>query len=145
MRNRVLIGFLLAIVSTIILTSFSKPGSKKNFPSPDGRHVATVCVWDTGVTTGPYADLTLRRPREWFGRHWNVLSQGPGRPDAIQVEWMSNDKLSVTYKSYEEWKAPSPTNVDGVLISFKHDDLGYSNQTAEMEREDRLQTNRLGR
>jgi hypothetical protein len=41
-RNGMLISFPLAIVLLIVVTSFSRPGSKKDFPSPDRRHVATV-------------------------------------------------------------------------------------------------------
>jgi hypothetical protein len=97
------------------------------------------------MTTGDYVDLDLRQAGKWFGGGWHVLSEGPERPEAIQVEWVANDKLNVTYESYEEWKAPAPTNVDGVLINFKHDDLGYSSKMAEMEREEGVTTKRAGR
>lgn len=91
--------------------------SRKDFPAPDGRHVATVFEMCCYCTTGDFPQLTLRKPEEKIGDVGNVLSLGP--MGEIKVQWLSSTNLAVEYHYWEERKLPATTNVNGVTITFK--------------------------
>ena len=98
--------------------------SKQDIPSPDSRHVATVFKMCSYDTTGYWPQLSLRRPGQRLGDHGNVLSCGPG--GVLTARWLSDHDLSVVFRPGEEWHPPSPTNIDGVIITFMQDDIGIS-------------------
>lgn len=95
--------------------------SKQDIPSPDGRQVATVFEMCSYDTTGYWPQLSLRRPHQRLGDHGNVLSCGPG--GVLTARWLSAHDLAVVFRIGEEWDPPSTTNVDGVTITFTHDDM----------------------
>jgi hypothetical protein len=95
--------------------------SKQDIPSPDGRHVATVFEMCPYNTTGYWPQLSLRRPTQKIGNTGNVLSCGPG--GVLTAQWVSAHDLAVKFRIGEDWHPPSPTNIDGVTITFTHEDM----------------------
>ena len=95
--------------------------SKQDVPSPDGRHIATVFEMCSYNTTGYWPQLSLRRPGQKLGSTGNVLSCGPG--GVITAHWVSAHDLAVEFRIGEEWHPPSATNIDGVTVTFTHNDM----------------------
>ena len=76
--------------------------SRKDFPSPDKKRVATVFEMCCYCTTGYFPQLSVHGPKEKIGESGNVLAGGPS--DTITVKWTSPTNLLVEFSHLHEKK-----------------------------------------
>lgn len=67
---------------------------KQEVKSPDGKHVATAFITDSGATTPYMAHVHLRKTGAKMGRSGNVY-RGRHSPD-IKLAWRSSTHLVIT-------------------------------------------------
>lgn len=93
--------------------------SCQDFPSPDGRRVATVFVMSCHCTTGDFAELSIRRPGEALRKRGNVFEGGAG--ETISVRWTSPTNLVVEHRAGEDLVAHSPERLqmEGLTVEFR--------------------------
>jgi hypothetical protein len=88
----------------------------RDYPSPDGKRVATIYGYDCHNTTG-YAKYVHLHPAGTKMQHpGNVTVVGPG--DVVAVAWTSPMELVVSYCYEVSRPAPASANIDGVKITF---------------------------
>jgi len=89
----------------------------RDYPSPDGKRVATIYGYTCYDTTG-YAKYVHLHPAGTRMRHpGNVTVVGPG--DAVSVAWLTATQLVVSYCYETSRPGPATTDIDGVMITFK--------------------------
>lgn len=93
--------------------------SRRDIPSPDGKHVATVFEMSCECTTGFFPQLSVRSPKEKIGKYGNVLSGAPA--ETIDARWISSNHLIVKIEKFENSASPQSgsTNIDGVIVEFQ--------------------------
>ena len=85
---------------------------KQEVKSPDGKHVATAFITDSGATTPYTAHVHLRKAGAKVGRSGNVY-RGRLSPD-IDVAWLSSTHLVITSECMEV--KLHVTNFHGITI-----------------------------
>ncbi|MSU60140.1 MAG: hypothetical protein EXS35_18545 [Pedosphaera sp.] len=91
--------------------------SKSEFPSPDGRHIATAFEMTCHCTTGHFPQVSVHHAGKNIGDHGNVFAGDAG--EGVNVRWISASNLLVEIV-YKQASSPLPatTNFDGVTIDF---------------------------
>jgi hypothetical protein len=89
----------------------------RDYPSPDGKRVATVYGYTCYNTTGYSKFVHLHRAGTKMKHPGNVTAVGPG--DAVAVAWTSPTELVVSYCYEVSRPGPATTNIDGVTITFR--------------------------
>ncbi len=110
----------LTVLAVMALAGCSDPDyaviSERDFPSPDGKHIATVVEETYFNTTGYEKAVSLRQTGQQRPRIGNVRRYGPG--DSVSVAWSSPTDLTVYYT--DEIKGPglASTNINGITVTF---------------------------
>ena len=105
------------------LTGCSNPDSEyaviseRDYPSPDGKHIATVLEDTHFNTTGNEVSVSLRSQGQTRPRDANVTSFEPGA--LAVVKWSSPTALTVYFEQPSKGSVRAATNIDGVTITFK--------------------------
>ena len=111
---------VLLSIAMVTLVGCSEPDyaviSERDFPSPDGQHIATVVEETYFNTTGYEKQVSVRRRGQKRPRIGNVTGYGPG--DSVSVAWSSSTGLTVRYTYETKRPGPAPTNIIGVTVTF---------------------------
>jgi hypothetical protein len=115
--------WLIPLICSLLLAACSRSDyaivSEKDFPSPDGRFVASV-VEDTHFdTTGYDKHVSLRTAGQRRPHPGNVGWFGPG--DEAKVTWVSPTNLLVRYAYEVQRDGPRFTNLLGVAVTYKQE------------------------
>lgn len=90
---------------------------KSEHTSPDGKHVATAFIRDSGATTSWSPQVELRRVGQRAAKYGNVFL-GYGSPN-VDTEWLSPSWL-VVYCDTNCHVDVFVTNQDGITVEMRH-------------------------
>lgn len=87
----------LLLAPALLLTACIDPCGYRDlreYPSPDGRYIASVYEYDCGATTSFYLRVSIRPIGQSFNPQDNLVLQVKHWPK-VQLDWRSKDTLRI--------------------------------------------------